>query len=425
MGPADHPNHPDHTEPTNAVNLTRGGPPARGLAEPGPAQEQEVTKLELFFDLVYVFAISQLSEHLLEHLTWRGALETLVLSMTVFVVWSFTTYESTMVLARRYAARRVILAVMVAGLVMNASITHAFEDSPWTFVVPMLAIQVGRSAMTRRYDVYPQLRAHRVSMIIWQGGSAVPWLLGALASPEHRLWWWAAALAVDLLGMWSHHPVPGRTRVGDDAGLGFDVAHQLERCRLFLLICLGEGILTTGNAMIHGLHHPLGLLSGILAMLVIIGIWYVFFGVGAEDVDAFLLMGRSGPARRSDLALGHLITNGQQVLVVGLVAFAVGTEVIVAAPGAPMPAGAVLAQFGGVVVCVTAFWVFQGMVSGRWRWPSLLGADLALLLAGGVVVATGAPGIVAICVMVAVMAGLGLAYRRDVEASRGAPRAAS
>ena len=57
-----------------------------------------MTFLELFFDLVWVFAISQLSEHLLEHRTWRGAGETLVMALAMFVIWSFTAYESTIIL---------------------------------------------------------------------------------------------------------------------------------------------------------------------------------------------------------------------------------------------------------------------------------------------------------------------------------------
>ena len=73
--------------------------------EAAPGEEQEVTKIELFFDLIYVFAISQLSEHLLEHRTWRGAGETLVMALAMFVIWSFTAYESTMVLARKDEAR--------------------------------------------------------------------------------------------------------------------------------------------------------------------------------------------------------------------------------------------------------------------------------------------------------------------------------
>lgn len=250
--------------------------------EAAPGEEQEVTKLELFFDLIYVFAISQLSEHLLENLTWRGALETLVMSLTVFGVWATTTYESTMVLARRRTARYLLLGVMVLGLIMNASITGAFEHSPWMFAAPLLAIQIGRPLLTRRVDVLPAMRLHRINMVVWALVSAVPWVVGALADEHSRLLWWAAAAAIDLLGMRLRHPVPGLPVPGRDE-IDFDLSHQIERCQLFLIICLGEAILTTGNAIIHGLDEPLVVAAGVASLLVIIGVWGLFFGPANEE----------------------------------------------------------------------------------------------------------------------------------------------
>src|SRR3954463_7208898 len=94
---------------------------------PEPAQEYEVTPLELFFDLVFVFAVSQLSHHLLEHLTWRGAAETLVMLIAVFGVWSYTSFEATLLHVGRAYIGWIILAVMLVGLFMNAAIDHAFD----------------------------------------------------------------------------------------------------------------------------------------------------------------------------------------------------------------------------------------------------------------------------------------------------------
>jgi len=251
------------------------GPAARPGPDPVPAvppsAHQAVTFLELFFDLVWVFAISQLSEHLLDHRTWRGAGETLVMALAMFVIWSFTAYESTMVLARKSEARWIVLAVMAGGLVMNASITGAFEDTPWAFVVPMVLIQVGRSAMTRVHDDYDSLRHHRVSMIVWAAVSAVPWVLGAAGGPGRRLYWWLAAVLIDVVGMWSGHPVPGRRR-RDFSEVRFDVEHQVERCRLFLIICLGEGVLTTGRSIARGPQDPARLAAGLLSLAVLIGV---------------------------------------------------------------------------------------------------------------------------------------------------------
>ena len=116
-------------------------------------------------------------------------LETLVMSLTVFGVWATTTYESTMVLARRRTARYLLLGVMVLGLIMNASITGAFEHSPWVFVAPLLAIQIGRPLLTRRVDVLPAMRLHRINMVVWSLVSAVPWAAGALADEHGRLVW--------------------------------------------------------------------------------------------------------------------------------------------------------------------------------------------------------------------------------------------
>src|SRR4051794_34907061 len=104
--------------------------------EPDP--EYAVTPLELFFDLVFVFAVSQLSHHLLAHLTWRGAAETLVMLRAVYAVWYSTSWAATMIPAVQSRTKWMILTVMLLGLFMNASVTGAFAASGWAFVVPLL-----------------------------------------------------------------------------------------------------------------------------------------------------------------------------------------------------------------------------------------------------------------------------------------------
>ena len=364
--------------------------------EAAPGEEQEVTKIELFFDLIYVFAISQLSEHLLGNLTWRGALETLVMSLTVFGVWATTTYESTMVLARRRTARYLLLGVMVLGLVMNASITGAFEHSPWMFVAPLLAIQIGRPLLTRRVDVSAAMRLHRVNMVVWSLASAVPWVVGALAGEHGRLIWWAVAVAIDLLGMRLRHPVPGLPVPGRDE-IDFDLPHQIERCQLFFIICLGEAVLTTGNAVIRGLDEPVVVAAGVASMLVIICIWALFFGPANEErVVAPLAALRRERDPAASLSLAVLTTNGQQVLVLGMVAFAVGAEVVVDEPAEPAGTAAVLALFGGIIICVTALWLFLARATGRRAWVSLAVSDTVLVGLALVSALAGLPGMVVI-----------------------------
>jgi low temperature requirement protein LtrA len=94
-----------------------------------PGENSEVTPLELLFDLVFVFAVSQLSHHWLEHMTWRGAAETVTLLLPVLGVWSYTSWAATLIPADRSETMWMMLSVMAFGLFMNASLTKAFTSS--------------------------------------------------------------------------------------------------------------------------------------------------------------------------------------------------------------------------------------------------------------------------------------------------------
>ena len=92
--------------------------------------------LELFFDLVFVFAVSQLSDHLLTHPDRRGAGQTLVLLVAVFGIWSHTSFGVSMPGISHPVAVTSIFTIMFLGLFMNAGISDAFADRPWNFAAP-------------------------------------------------------------------------------------------------------------------------------------------------------------------------------------------------------------------------------------------------------------------------------------------------
>src|ERR687896_2286973 len=116
-----------------------------GLLRARDGGEQRVTPLELFFDLVYVFAITQLSHRLLDHLTVRGALETLMLLLVVWGAWVYTSWFTNWFHPNRLAVRLVLVAVMLASLVMSVALPDAFGDRGLMFASAYVAIQVGRT----------------------------------------------------------------------------------------------------------------------------------------------------------------------------------------------------------------------------------------------------------------------------------------
>jgi low temperature requirement protein LtrA len=213
------------------------------LIQDTPNQEYRVTPLELFFDLVFVFGVSQLSHHLLSHLSWRGAAETLVMLLAVFAVWFSTSWSATMFPVEESRMRRMMLTVMLLGLFMNASVTRAFTTSAWAFIIPFLLIQLGRAAWMIVNSTDAVFRDHYFRMLLWLIAATPLWIVGAAVAPEARLLWWVLAAGFDTIGRWLAHPIPGRRLQSEN--VPFDADHMLERCRLFLLIAFGR----------DGIHH--------------------------------------------------------------------------------------------------------------------------------------------------------------------------
>ena len=152
----------------------------------------------MLFDLVFVFAVSQLSDHLLTHLNWLGAAETAVLLVAVFSVWAYTSFEATSRDVERKDTQRTLLAVMFLGLFMNAAISSAFSSSPWPFAVPYLISQIGPTAVTAITVGPAELRRHYRRVLVWLAAAAPLWIAGAILQPRPRLACWAAAAAIDL-----------------------------------------------------------------------------------------------------------------------------------------------------------------------------------------------------------------------------------
>ena len=107
-----------------------------------------VSNLELFFDLVFVFAITQLSHYLLVHLNWLGVAQTAVLFFAVWWAWMYTTWATNWIDPDRAPNRFLIGAVMLASLVMACALPAAFGPDGWQFVAAYLTVQIGRTAYT-------------------------------------------------------------------------------------------------------------------------------------------------------------------------------------------------------------------------------------------------------------------------------------
>jgi low temperature requirement protein LtrA len=337
-------------------------------------QREAVSPLELFFDLVFVFAVSQLSHHLLDHLTWRGAAETLVLLIGVFGIWSGTSFEATLLHIARSHARWLLLAVMLVGLFMNAAIADAFEVGGWAFVVPLLVIQAGRSILMVVVAPTRMLREHYARLLCWILATAPLWIVGAISDAESRLLWWSGAAAIDLAGTWLAHPLPGRMLRSEH--VEFDANHMLERCRLFLIIALGESVLSSGTALADASRTLMAVVTGTCALVTIVALWGLHFAASGRLMDRYV------DTTTDPILAARRTVNGLLVSVAGLVAVAVGNELVIAHPQSQVSMALSLVLFGGPLLYLLSQTVYLWAILGI-RSLSRLAALAALAVAGG------------------------------------------
>lgn len=362
---------------------------------------REVSPLELFYDLVFVFAVSQLSHHLVEHTSWRGAAETLILLIAVASTWAYTSFEATLLDIRRRETRWTVLIAMGLGLFMNAAIAHAFEGSSWLFVIPLLLILLILMVQSLVRAPNAVLRGHSQRVLAWMAVYVPLWLMGAAADPGARLWWWGAAALLDMIGTWLGHPVPGRVLRSEN--IAFDAEHMLERLRLFLIILLGETVLTVGGA-ISGAHIDIAtILASVGVFVALVCLWAVYFG-GGEDVVHNYVATTTNPIRSVRWGL-----NITYVILAGLVALAVGCELVIAHPlghGSPTLA---LLMFGGTILYLASQAWYYGVSTGH-AWGERLAACLACAVAG--VAALWLPPLVSLAVLDAILLTLAFVLSR-------------
>jgi low temperature requirement protein LtrA len=306
---------------------------------------REVTPLELFFDLVYVFAIGQLSHQLLAHPTWTGAAQALVLYLAVYAAWAYTTWAVALVPAEDPRTQRMLLAVMLAGLFMNAAIPRAFDDAGWVFVATFLLIHIGRSVWLLTVGLDPVNQEHFRRVLIWFVAAAPLWLIGAAAGGSARLAWWAAATLIELVGTWAAHPLPGRRL--DSRQVTFAGGHLLERGRLFMIIAFGEAVLTTGTALTTAPNEPMTLLTASVALAGTVALFWLFFSRSERIVHHY--QQTEDPIRAGRSGVYSLMAS-----VAGMIAAAAGDERVIAHPAHHTGLTTNLLLFGGPALYIGA-----------------------------------------------------------------------
>ncbi|MFC0002986.1 low temperature requirement protein A [Micromonospora siamensis] len=355
-----------------------------------PAESgQRATFLELFFDLVFVFALTRIGARAFEDLAiepghangWAaitGGGKTLLLLFALWAVWQGTAWTTSRYDPYHIWLQAIVITALVCSMVMGVAIPRAFTSTGLAFAVAYVVAQVSRPGILlltlRRYQ-YRQLKQR---MLITFAASGVLWIVGAFQSTAPRVALWSAALLLEYLGSRFGWPVPG---MGRSTVSRWDIhgEHLSERYQQFFLVALGETILVAGLSYSRD---PASLTrTGAFAAAVVTSVllWRIYVQ-RAGQILAEAVTRAAHPAN-----IGRSAADTHLVMVTGVVAIAIGYELVNEHPTGHNEIPWIAMIMGGPALFLAGRARFEYEVFGRVS-PSRWIAILALVVAAPLLV---------------------------------------
>ena len=346
-----------------------------GLLRPRkPGEHSKVTFIELFFDLVFVFAVTQLSQMLQKDLSPLGLLHAALLLLAMWWAWIDTSWATNWLDPERTPVALLLVALMLCGLVLSAALPQAFGPRGLVFGVVFAAMHVLRclfmlAALSRQGG-----KNHRnyQRITLWRGLSSVVWITGGLTDGPIRLALWVAALALDslapMLGFWV--PGLGRSLTADWTVEG---GHMAERCALFVIIALGESILVTGAGFAAVPWREETIAAFLIAFLGNVALWWIYFGTGAER-GSRTIAGSADPGRLARAAYTYL----HLPIIAGVIVSAAGDNLVLLHPASQGEPAVIAIILGGAALYVLGNALFKQSIVQRFPLSHLVG--LAMLM---------------------------------------------
>ena len=325
-----------------------------------PNQHSRVTYAELFFDLVFVFAVTQISHTLLGRFTPLGALQTTLLFLAVWWVWVYTSWITNWLNPERTPVRVMLFALMLGGLVLSTSIPKAFESRGLWFALAYATMQVGKTVFlwVSTPPLRTSARMNAVRITAWLAMSAVFWIAGGFAEEHSRLMLWAVALGIEYVSPAVRFWIPkyGASLVEDWVVEG---GHMAERCAGFIIIALGESIVVTGATFADLSWTTETVVAFASAFVGALAMWWIYFHIGAE-AGSEQISKSSEPGRVARLAYTYL----HMPIVAGIILAAVANELVLTHPTDHSDPRTVVSAIGGPLLFLIGTILFKHTIRG-------------------------------------------------------------
>ncbi|GAA2740039.1 low temperature requirement protein A [Kitasatospora cinereorecta] len=378
----------------------------------GPADPSElrVSPLELFFDLVFVFTVTQLTDSLAHHLTPSGLARVLVMLAVIWWMYDAFIWLTNALPPVTHPRRALLLLGMGGFLIISLTVPHAFEGGGWAFGWAYLLVIAVHTGLFAGAGVGPGPGAGaalgpvaRMGLLNLLGATLV--VAGGYLEGSAELLLWSAAFALQFA-------IP---YLVDLPRFHLSADHFVERHGLVVIIAFGESVIAIGVG-VGDTHLTVTLVvTAMLALAVCVGLWWAYFGQN-DDEHAVHVMTALDDARRNRLAI-RIYNIGHYLLLLGVILLATGAKAAVARPTEPLGTARALALATGVALFLLANTGIRRTLGLAPLRPRLLAAALALA-------ATPLGVEVSALAQVAATAAVLLATFRYEETARGAGVAA-
>lgn len=319
------------------------------IVEDGTAETVRVSTLELFFDLVFVFTITQLTSVLVRHETWQGLLS--IVLMLGVIWWMYGGYAwLTNAVPPNRTDRRLLLMVGMAGFLLIAlSIPRAFVGGGLTFGIGYVIVTIVHAGLFTRSGVPATVQAvFRIAR--FNLASALLVLAGGLAGAAGQYVLWGLAFILQA-------STPFLSRI---SGFQVQPAHFVERHGLVVIIALGESVVAVGIGLTGPAVTVPVTLVALLGLALTAALFWLYFG--GDDVRAEHALARASTSRRPWLAL-YSYGYAHVPLLLGIVVLAAGVRRTIGQAFDRLPLAGALALGGGVALYLAGDIYFRRTLS--------------------------------------------------------------
>lgn len=289
-------------------------------------KDQRVTFVELFFDLVFVFAVTQTVGLLHDEFTWAAVGRAVLVFWLVWWAWTQFTWALNAADTTHHLIELGTLLAVAVAFFMAVALPHAFADRALWFAIPYVLVRSIGLALYGRVAAaaHPsQLAAVRVFCLVSLGGLAAV-VMGAVAGGATQYWAWGLAIFLDVIAA---------AVGGQQEGWDLHAEHFCERHGLFVIIALGESLIVAAGGVLGAAWSPSLFAVAVLAVGITCGLWWTYFARAKPELD-HALAGCGGATQstmaRDAFSLMHF------PMVCGIIAYAAAVEHALSHPAAPL-----------------------------------------------------------------------------------------